>query len=142
MKPKNINDQRDSSDFRSKTPFSSSTKMNSASGLLSGNAIKAGGSAPSSMAFCDCQSVQYPEPASEIPVMAAATKITAIARSRKTDITPFMPPSLLRCQSDNSTYSPSTWPDQIPRNRADVEPLLGACSRQQSCTPLTGSFTL
>ena len=107
VKPKKINDQRDSSDLRSNTPFASSTKINSASGRLSGSVTSACGIIPSDDGFRDCHVAQYPDTANEIPMSAATKSNGTINFSRITVRMVELTSALVGKQSDNSEASPS-----------------------------------
>ena len=108
MKPKKINDQRDSSDLRSNTPFASSTKINSASGRLSGSVTSASGIIPSDDGFWDCHVAQYPDTANETPASAATTINGTTNFSRITARMVKLTSALVWEQSDNTVASPST----------------------------------
>ena len=113
MKPKKINDQRDSSDLRSKTPFSSSTSTNSANGLRSGKAISEAGKASAVEGLRDCQSAQYPEPARAMPTTAAATSTATMSFSRVMSFTPDPAPYAFVRQSDQCFPSASILPAEM-----------------------------
>ena len=120
MKPKKINDHRDSSDLRSNTPFSSSTRMNSARGRRSGKVTSAGGKILSLAATLDCHSVQYPDPASVKPTSAAAISTGTMILSRVMDLTSAPVFRFFNAESDNRTPLASILPDQMSVERAQL----------------------
>ena len=129
MKPKNRNDQRESSDLRSNTPLASSISANSAKGLRSGKVISAGGSSAMDAWPRVCQSVQYPPATNDTPKRAPAARRKAEMRCRVAMCGKILAPKMPDCQSDNGEQSPSIIPDTFHSN---IARLVTACIRMET----------
>jgi len=133
MKPKNRNDQRESSELRSKTPLASSTSANSARGLPSGKVMSVGGSADVAASLFACQTFQYPPATSDTPTSAAAASRKSEMRCRVARCGKMLAPKWFSRESDNGDQLASIMPDTFLPNIA---------RSVVACITLSANFTL